>query len=273
MATGGSLYWSIRRRVRRNLEEHFSEIESLSRHDIEETLSNSSQQQTSNTQLSHVDDNVNRVDQDPENSDLGELSENEDRNSNDHDDFENNMGTIASDSSDKDSESESENNQHDQESFKEDLRNWAVTHQVPNSTISDLLSILRKQHPYLPKDPRTLLKTKVNDAVVNKCGGQYYHFGMSSALSQQLETHSSSESLRDQFYVKIQINIDGLPSFKSASDQFWSILGMIANLELKKPFVIGLYHGIAKPDTVDQYLEDFVNEYLDIQRNGNQYSG
>lgn len=124
--------------------------------------------------------------------------------------------------------------QHDQESFKEDLRNWAVTHLVPNSTISDLLSILRKQHPYLPKDPRTLLKTKVNDAVVNKCGGQYYHFGMSSALSQQLETHSSSESLRDQFYVKIQINIDGLPSFKSASDQFWSILGMIANLELKK---------------------------------------
>lgn len=231
MATGGSLR-SIRRRVRRNLEEHFSEIESLSRHDIEETLSNSSQQQTSNTQLSHVDDNVNRVDQDPENSDLGELSENEDRNSNDH-----------------------------------------LTHLVPNSTICDLLCILRKQHPYLPKDPRTLLKTKVNDAVVNKCGGQYYHFGMSSALSQQLETHSSSESLRDQFYVKIQINIDGLPSFKSASDQFWSILGMIANLELKKPFVIGLYHGIAKPDNVDQYFEDFVNEYLDIQRNGNQYSG
>lgn len=242
MATGGSLYWSIRRRVRRNLEEYFSEIENLSRHDIEETLSNSSQQQTSNTQLSHVDDNVNRVDQDPENSDLGELSENEDRNSNDHDDFENNMGTIASDSSDKDNESESENNQHDQESFKEDLRNWAVTHLVPNSTICDLLCILRKQHPYLPKDPRTLLKTKVNDAVVNKCGGQYYHFGMASALSQQLETHSSSESLRDQFYVKIQINIDGLPSFKSASDQFWSILGMIANLEMKKPFVIGLYH-------------------------------
>lgn len=184
MATGGSSYWSIRRRVRRNLEEHFSEIENLSRPEIEETLiGNSSQQQTSNTQLSHVDDNVNRVDQDAENLEFGELSENEDRNSNDHVDFENNMG-IASDSSDKDSESESENNQYDQESFKEDLRNWAVTHQVPNSSISDLLSILRKQHAYLPRDPRTLLKTKVNYAVLNKCGGQYYHFGMSSALIQ-----------------------------------------------------------------------------------------
>lgn len=149
MATGGSSYWSIRRRVRRNLEEHFSEIENLSRPEIEETLiGNSSQQQTSNTQLSHVDDNVNRVDQDAENLEFGELSENEDGNSNDHVDFENNMG-IASDSSDKDSESESENNQYDQESFKEDLRNWAVTHQVPNSSISDLLSILRKQHAYL----------------------------------------------------------------------------------------------------------------------------
>lgn len=65
------------------------------------------------------------MDQDAENLELGELSENEDRNSNDHVDFENNMG-IASDSSDKDSESESEINQYDQESFKEDVRNWAV---------------------------------------------------------------------------------------------------------------------------------------------------
>lgn len=73
--------------------------------------------------------------------------------------------SIASDSSDKDSESESENNQYNQESFKEDLRNWTVTHQVPNSTISDLLSILRKQHAYLPRDRRTLLKPKVNYAV------------------------------------------------------------------------------------------------------------
>lgn len=41
---------------------------------------------------------------------MGELLENEDRNLNDYDDFENNMGIIVSDFFDKDYEFELENN-------------------------------------------------------------------------------------------------------------------------------------------------------------------
>lgn len=40
MVIGGFLYWFIRCCVRWNLEEYFLEIESLSRYDIEEILSN-----------------------------------------------------------------------------------------------------------------------------------------------------------------------------------------------------------------------------------------
>lgn len=78
------------------------------------------------------------------------------------------------------------------------------------------------------------------------------------------------DTLPDQFCLKIQINIDGL--FKRASDQFWPILGMFSNLEIKKPFVVGLYYGLSKPDNVSQYLADFINEILEILRNGIQCS-
>lgn len=47
---------------------------------------------------------------------------------------------------------------------------------------------------------------------------------------------------------------------------------MFSNLEIKKQFVIGLYYGLSKPDNVCQYLEDFINEILEISRNGIQCS-
>lgn len=185
-------------------------------------------------------------------------------------DFENHLEHINN-FSDTKSDSESDSDQFE-ESLHDELRHWAVKHQVPNVVTSDLLLILRKRYPFVPKDPRTLLKTMVNYDTSFKCGGQYYHFGISSAVNQQRNAYSLIDTLPDQFCLKIQININGLPLFKSASDQFWPILGMISNLEIKKPFVIGLYYGLSKPDNVSQYLEDFINEILKISRNGIQCS-
>lgn len=82
----------------------------------------------------------------------------------------------------------------------DELRHWAVKHQVPNVMTSDLLFILKKKrHPFLPKDPRTLLKTKVNHVISYKCGGQYYHFGISSAVNQQLKANSLIDTLLINF--------------------------------------------------------------------------
>ena len=57
MASRGSSYWSIRRRIRRDLAEHFSDIENLNRPVVENSLDNLLQIQTSNTatQLSCVE--------------------------------------------------------------------------------------------------------------------------------------------------------------------------------------------------------------------------
>lgn len=108
--------------------------------------------------------------------------------------------------------------------------------------MSDLLGILRKSHPNLPKDPRTLLKTKINYTILNKCGGDNYYFGIVSSIYQEIR--QSLHLIPDQYTLKLQINIDGLPLFKSTSDQLWPILGKILNIKSNnKVFIICLFNG------------------------------
>ena len=103
------------------------------------------------------------------------------------------------------------------------------------------------------KDPRTLLHTQVTYDVSDLAGGLYYHFGILSNLSQKAEPHLYL--LDDGFCFSLQINIDGLPLFKSTSDQFWPILGKIQNLCDKTPFIIGLFSGQNKPSNLNDYLK------------------
>lgn len=83
------------------------------------------------------------------------------------------------------------------ETLSNSLREWAVQHQIPNASLSDLLGILRKSHPDLPKYPRTLLKTKINYTILNKCGGEYYYFGIVSSIYQEIR--QSLHLIQDQY--------------------------------------------------------------------------
>ena len=56
--------------------------------------------------------------------------------------------------------------------------------------------------------------------------------------------------------IKLFINIDGLPLFKSSSTQLWPILIQFNNFE---PVVVALYGGTKKP-SMKEFLNDFVNE-------------
>lgn len=42
------------------------------------------------------------------------------------------------------------------------LQEWATTYQVSKTSLGGILKIFRPYNPKLPKDPRTLLKTKNN---------------------------------------------------------------------------------------------------------------
>ena len=79
----------------------------------------------------------------------------------------------------------------------EKLQNWAVTHQAPHCTLSDLLTVLGQFYPDSQKDPRTLLQTKLTYNVSEICGGHYYHFGLVSGLQEKIKY--SVEFLHDNF--------------------------------------------------------------------------
>ena len=156
------------------------------------------------------------------------------------------------------------------ESFIDKLADWAVTQKISLTSLSSLLHILKEHFPDLLTDPRTLLKTKTEYAIASISGGEYQHFGLANGIKNKLHAHSDLFNLN---LLKIQINIDGLPLFKSSSLQFWPILGMIEYERVKDPFIIGLFQGHSKPKNVEEFLGDFIYEAKMLEQAGLSFQG
>ena len=181
------------------------------------------------------------------------------------------------------SELEATSSEHEYESLS-DLQNmlagWAAQYVISQLALGSLLKILRKWFLDLPKDPRTL-KQRSKEVIPIKelAGGNYCHIGLEKGICNQLSRDGVVGVKGGSCTVSLQINIDGLPLYKSSSAQFWPILGLIQNYSefftktKSDPFVIGLYHGNSKPSDVNEYLSDFVSEARELQMKGFSYGG
>lgn len=120
--------------------------------------------------------------------------------------------------------------------FKE-LADWAVEFRVPNAAVDKMLKILHSNHPQLPLTCRTLLQTgKLDSEVMSLTCGQYMHYGILAGL--QLFEHDIVKLGQTELFY--QVNIDGLPLFKSSSTQLWPILGQLVGIK-PCPFLIGSF--------------------------------
>lgn len=70
--------------------------------------------------------------------------------------------------------------------------------------------------------------------------------------------------------IKLSINIDGLPLFRSSPVEFWSILGSVGDGGI---FIIALYKGIGKPASCAAFLKDFVDEIIPYYSDGIEIRG
>jgi hypothetical protein len=153
----------------------------------------------------------------------------------------------------------------------DELSQWYCKNRITVNAMSELLNILRPRHPELPKDPRTLMKTvrgidiEKNVQVVSN--GTYYHFGISAQVFPQMQHQENIQVVKDAGEVTIQLNVDGVPLYKSTNGQFWPILGRIDRPFVGEPFVIGIFYGVSKPINLD-FLIDFCTEYTMLRQSG-----
>jgi len=197
-------------------------------------------------------------------------------------DNENNDGAIGADmprfqydfeTSESDADDDDDDNGGDgtSDSIATLLSQWAVKYigSVSLTCLLDLLAILKPHSSELPRDPRSLLKTvrtpEVESCIRHVSHGSYYHFGIEKGVTDQLR--NKIDCLTCSNAISVQINIDGVPLFKSTNGQFWPMLGKISFPFVSDPFVIGIFYGENKPSNLD-FLADFVSEYQKLKESG-----
>jgi len=171
---------------------------------------------------------------------------------------------VISSESDAEFESDSEADNAEQPSFVGDVASWASRNSITHRAINELLAIF-KEHVdyYVPKDARTLLRTPRTTPVMMKCGGQYIYFGIGTSVLKELACNISA--LGDGNLIELVVNVDGLPIHRSSSREFWPIL---CSFGACTPFLVALYYGRGKPNSVSEFLKDFLEEYAELKDKG-----
>lgn len=148
--------------------------------------------------------------------------------------------------------------------LREKLCCWSIKHCISNVAVNEMLSIFRDCNINVPKDVRTLKKTP-KDVVARPMGpGTYVHYGLSDALTDFLCINKFELQT-----IELDVNIDGLPLFKSSSKQVWPILCSVVNTS--DVLFIGAYEGYTKPKSADEYLSEFITELNTLIQEGLHY--
>lgn len=102
------------------------------------------------------------------------------------------------------------------------MRSWAIEFHIKRRALTALLKLLRSfGMQSLPQDGRCLLKTPRFIEIEARAGGKYWHNGLQKTLSRAFS------KLNSDLHIQINLNIDGLPLFKSSPKSFWPILATV----------------------------------------------
>ncbi|XP_021705627.1 uncharacterized protein LOC110678452 [Aedes aegypti] len=145
-----------------------------------------------------------------------------------------------------------------------DIRKWSAENNIPQTALKSLIDVLNSNLQLdLPKDPRSIMRTPRNvDIRPMGEGGQYWHQGLEPCLRRIFR------DIRTDTSISININIDGLPIYKSTTKNFWPILCNIYEIPSIAPIVVGIFYGYGKPKDVNAFLNPFIDELLKILESG-----
>lgn len=103
---------------------------------------------------------------------------------------------------------------------------------------------------------------------IEKIGdGKYLHIGLGTQIRQ------IAKELELPEIITIDLNIDGLPLYRSSRTQLWPILAKLNNIKSEPVFAIGVFVGTSKPKSCDAFLNKFINELSYYMENGIEVTG
>ena len=155
----------------------------------------------------------------------------------------------------------------------EDLRRSLVSivsqHNIPAICVNKLLRLFNtKKCIKLPKDYRSLMHTpRIND-ISSIQNSKFVYLGIESQMIKML-TKAKVNIHPDVLQNSVDINTDGVLFSENAKCNFWPI--SIATDLIQPPFMVCCYQGESKPPL--EIFERFVDEFVEIQRNGFTYMG
>ena len=127
------------------------------------------------------------------------------------------------------------------------------------------LNMLQKIRPAtqrcLRRNPRSLRPPPLQVDIKPMGPGKMAYFGIQYILNKAPEDLFKSTNGE----VRLTVNIDGVPVFKSNKFNLWPILACI---EEKPVFIIGVYAGKRKPACSNTFLKPFVEECIQLRMNG-----
>ena len=118
----------------------------------------------------------------------------------------------------------------------------------------------------MPRTKKTLLKPTFDDnnTVSKKIGiGEFVYIGVQNNL-----INCNNTKILHGTKIVLDVNIDGLPLFKSSKTCIWPILGAIVDSPEIYPFVIGAYCGTGHPESHELFFEDFAKECKNLTSQG-----
>lgn len=120
-----------------------------------------------------------------------------------------------------------------------------------------LQSLLSKLYPVFPNlylTYKALLNTARNIQLIQVNDGELWYKG----IIFNLDSMNLNDYLERFNKIVIDVNIDGLPIFKSSPSKFWPILGRLV-WSKNEPFIISIFKGNVDPNVHD-FLHLFVRE-------------
>ena len=139
---------------------------------------------------------------------------------------------------------------------------------LPHGAITGFGQILKEDFKYdIKPDARSTMRTTRK----RPQSAHFHHFGLVKGLRMKLDSGLKA----DDGVIRINTNVDGIPVFKKSRSkiQFWPILAQAMDCNDSEPFEVSVYCGKTKPPSVDDFMQPFLDEAIDLSENGLVWRG